>query len=61
MDASDMTYEPDGVRFDLIHAANLIDRIPVLVKTCARLLEPNGIIVLFSPLTWSTKWALEHQ
>lgn len=51
--------------FDLVMAANLIDRLThparFLTKVLPKLVRPGGVVLLTSPYTWSTEFTPRHR
>ena len=46
-------------RYDAVLAANLLCRLPdpiLFINDCARLVRPNGVLVLVSPYSWLEQW-----
>lgn len=59
-----LALRPDLGRFDLVLAANLLDRLPrpaAFLKACEGLVKPGGQLVLTSPYTWLEEYTEEKE
>ena len=51
-------------RHDAVLAANLLCRLPdpeAFLRSCARLVRPDGVLVLVSPYSWLEAWTPKHK
>lgn len=51
-------------RHDAVLAANLLCRLPdpeAFLRDCARLVRPDGVLVLVSPYSWLEAWTPKHK
>ena len=63
-DPADAQHFQNFGRHDAVLAANLLCRLPdpeAFLRDCARLVRPDGVLVLVSPYSWLEAWTPRHK